>query len=111
MCEITALNVTFVPVTVLMKTTTMNSSKRPPVWFRLTVAVTIAPLLSWPWLLSGIPSADATMRTLLMCLPAYVMLSGYIAYRTYRERPEVARILIFLVWLSYVAIASLAVLG
>ncbi len=94
-----------------MKTTIMNSSKRPPVWFRLTVAVTIAPLLSWPWLLSGIPSADATMRTLLMCLPAYVMLSGYIAYRTYRDRPEVAWILIFLVWLSYVAIASLAVLG
>lgn len=89
----------------------MNSNKRPPVWFRLTVAATIVPLLSWPWLLSDIPSADTTMRTLLVCLPAYVMLSGYIAYRTYCERPEVAWILIFLAWVSYAAIASLAVLG
>lgn len=94
-----------------MKTKIMNSSKRPPVWFRLIVTATIVPLLSWPWLLSDIPSADATMRTLLLCLPAYVMLSAYIAYRTYCERPEVAWILIFLAWVSYVALSSLAVLG
>ena len=88
----------------------MNPNNRPPVWFRFLVVATVAPVLLWPWMLTALPSADAagdTLRTFICCMPAYSLLSGYLAYRNYTERREVALILIALAWIGYVALALL----
>ena len=88
----------------------MKNSSRPPVRYRLLVGATIVPLLLWPWLLSVLPVADGddTMRLLLLCLPAYVLLSCYVAYRTRRERLEVSWVLLALCWVAYAMLAMLA---
>lgn len=89
----------------------MKNSGRPPVRYRLLVGATTVPLLLWPWLLSVLPVAGSdydTMRLLLLCLPAYVLLSCYAAYRTRCERPEVSWVLLALCWVSYVMLAMLA---
>ncbi len=89
----------------------MNNNQRPPVAFRIIVALTVAPLLLWPMLLSDMPTYDETLHALVACLPAYVLLSGYIAYQSYGERREVSWILISVAWISYAALAWLATSG
>lgn len=89
----------------------MKNSSRPPVRYRLLVGATIVPLLLWPWLLSALAlpmAANDTLRLLLLCLPAYVLLSCYVAYRIWRERPEVSWVLLALCWISYAMLAMLS---
>jgi hypothetical protein len=85
-----------------------NNIKRPPLWFIIVVIATIVPIVLWPALLSHVNEfADETKRFLILSLPVYSILTGYIAYRCYMERPYIAWILIILAWLSYIAVGLL----
>ena len=49
----------------------------------------------------------AIERFLMLGMPVFALLCGYLANYAYKERPEVAWILIGLAWLSYVCFAIL----
>lgn len=44
---------------------------------------------------------NSTLNLMLLGLPAYSSISGLLAYLVYGERPEVAWVLLYLVWAAF----------
>lgn len=71
--------------------------------FKLICVLSALPVLLWPFGLGLLPSAHtALQRFVVMGLPVYAIMCSYLANYAYKERPEVAWILIAVLWLSYV---------
>ena len=75
----------------------------PPRWFTgiiiANIAVSILVLLL---VISFNPhQTDSTLNLLLLGLPAYSAIYGLLAYLVYGERPEVAWVMMFLVWAAF----------
>lgn len=89
-----------------------NNRKRPPVWFILLLLLMLLPLIFWPFMMAqysgmadsmvddGLPS-----RWLIVNIfPIYTLVSCWLSYKCYRQRPEVSYVLIALLALSYIAV-------
>lgn len=75
-----------------------------PTWFKLTVIVAMLPVAAWPTMLSRCAD-DSPLRQLVYLLPLYLLASGVCALLCYRERRELAWILIALMILSAAALS------
>lgn len=83
-------------------------SQRVPWWFVAVIILSVLPIALWPFILNHFPLRVAQdYRVLITIFPIYTVVSGYLAYRTFPQRPTVAWILIILLWLSYGALAIL----
>ncbi|MGM9868137.1 MAG: hypothetical protein ACI30R_00730 [Sodaliphilus sp.] len=70
--------------------------------FKWICVISTLPVLLWPFALALQPPAhSALQRFVVMGIPVYAMVCGYLANYAYKERPEVAWILITVLWLSY----------
>lgn len=68
----------------------------------------VAVISTLPVLLLHLDQMDTAIeRFLMLGMPVFALLCGYLANYAYKERPEVAWILIGLAWLSYVCFAIL----
>lgn len=79
---------------------------RPPVWFTLLVILLTVPAFGFPYMLSALPGGEdaSAMRALVWVYPFYMLLSGWLAYRSYTVRQYVAWMLVAVMILSTVAI-------
>lgn len=76
--------------------------------FKWVAVVSALPVLMWPLLLVHVDQLNtATERFLLLAMPVFVLLCSYLARSSYDERPEVAWVLIAVLWLSYAGFAQL----
>ncbi len=74
--------------------------RKTPWWFKLLVVVMMVPVLGFPTLLSAADVAETPVTLLGWLYPACVLLSGVCAWICYRQRPELAWILLVLMALS-----------
>lgn len=70
----------------------------------ILIIVVLLPVFSLPALLDTVPAGDDSLRTIVWCYPFYMLLSGYLAWFAYPQRPTVSWILIVLMVLSTIAI-------
>lgn len=70
----------------------------------ILIIVVLLPVFSLPALLDTVPAGDDSLRTIVWCYPFYMLLSGYLAWFAYPQRPTVSWILIALMVLSTIAI-------
>lgn len=83
-----------------------------PAWFIIVIVVMMLPLLSWPMIVTGMldgMSRDEGRSALVLIFPAYALLSGWLAYRSYARRPEISWTLLAVLLLAYVAVAFLTI--
>lgn len=80
--------------------------QKPPKWVTVIIVLLILPVFQVPWLLSH--SAEWADRPLIYLYPGYVLLSGFLAFASYAQRPTVAWILMGLMVLSHLSMAYLA---
>lgn len=72
--------------------------------FKWVVLVTLLPILLWPYLITQVQHfKTGTDRFLMMGMPVFALVAGYLANYAYKERPEVGWILVVVTWLSYAA--------
>ena len=76
----------------------------PPKWVTFLIIIFTLPIFTLPSLLSQCaPDASAT-KTLLWIYPFYMILSGYLAWRAYTQRPYLTWILLAVMLLSSIAV-------
>ena len=75
----------------------------PPRWFIGiifgTIAASVVVLLFV--IAFNLHQTNSTLNLMLLGLPAYSSISGLLAYLVYGERPEVAWVLMYLVWAAF----------
>lgn len=72
---------------------TETEQQRPPLWFALVCVVFALCGILGPMVALGTPD-EGTMRTLLWLLPAYTAATSICAWKCYRQRRELAWILL-----------------
>ncbi|MDE6858811.1 MAG: hypothetical protein K2J65_00155 [Duncaniella sp.] len=77
---------------------------KTPTWMTILIIVVLLPVFSLPALLDTVPAGDDSLRTIVWCYPFYMLLSGYLAWFAYPQRPTVSWILIALMILSTIAV-------
>ncbi len=70
----------------------------------ILIIVVLLPVFSLPALLDTVPAGDDSLRTIVWCYPFYMLLSGYLAWFAFPQRPAVSWILIALMILSTIAV-------
>ena len=75
-----------------------------PAWVKVVIIILILPVFSTPALLSALPQGHEEWNTILWCYPFYLLLSGWLAWICYPQRPVVSWILMVLMVLSTVAV-------
>lgn len=78
-----------------------------PWWFIVVLLVMALPMIAWPWVMGAMPENNEN-GTLVMCFPIYALLSLYLAYRSFSQRPTVAWVLLAVLLIAYVAAGALA---
>lgn len=75
----------------------------PPRWFTGIIFGTIAASIIVLLLVIAFNphQTNSTLNLMLLGLPAYSSISGLLAYLVYGERPEVAWVLLYLVWAAF----------
>lgn len=77
--------------------------------FKWVAVISTLPVLMWPLLLVHIDQMNTAIeRFLMLGMPVFGLLCGYLANYTYSDRPALAWILIGVAWLSY---ASFVIMG
>ena len=75
---------------------------------RIVVFLTMLPVVLWPVMITHVDHFDTALeRFVLLMMPVFAVGCGFLARRVYRERPEVAWMLVGIVWLSYVSFTCL----
>ncbi|MCM1137339.1 MAG: hypothetical protein NC221_04570 [Duncaniella sp.] len=77
---------------------------KTPAWMTILIIIVLLPIFSIPALLNQIPPEDDTLKTITWCYPFYLLLSGYLAWFAYPQRPYISWILIALMVLSSIAV-------
>lgn len=83
----------------------MNAST--PRWFKAIIIVLMLPLALYPVLMSRMSETDQSVW-LLRLYPVYVIASGICAWIEYRQRPDVAWVLVALLLMSHIGMWVLA---
>lgn len=74
-----------------------------PRWVAVVIIILMLPVFAFPALLSALPPDDSSIRTIAWCYPFYVLLSGYLAWQCYPQRPAMSWILLVLMVMSHAA--------
>lgn len=74
---------------------------RMPWWMWVVILVCMAPGLSFPWVLQLIQSSNPIVRALTWFYPAYVLISGLMAWICYGRRTVMTWIVLVLLLLSH----------
>ncbi|MCI9285217.1 MAG: hypothetical protein HFJ91_05395 [Muribaculaceae bacterium] len=84
---------------------------KTPVWMTAVIIAVSLPLFSFPWLLDH-PAIDGegTVETLVWLYPFYMLLSGWLAWKSYPQRHYVSWMLLAVMVLSTLGIFSLVLL-
>lgn len=85
--------------------------RKAPWWMVAVIIVLMLPVFQFPELLATCPLDSGGVKTLLYLYPAYVALTGWLAYICYPSRKTVSWILLFLMALSHVAMYLLVGVG
>lgn len=80
---------------------------RTPVWVIIIIIVLTVPATATPALLANCPAGVDQVRTMVWCYPFYLLLSGWLSWRCYPQRPALAWILMTLMAASTVAMWAL----
>lgn len=80
--------------------------KRPPLWITLIIIIVSLPLFSFPWLLASIPGGEmaGVVKGFVWVYPFYMLLSSWLAWKAWTQRPEVTWILLAVMVMTTVAI-------
>ncbi|MDE5785518.1 MAG: hypothetical protein K2H98_03210 [Duncaniella sp.] len=74
-----------------------------PLWIKVLIIILLLPLFSTPALLSALPPDHQEWRSIVWGYPFYLILSGWLAWKSYSSRPAVAWILMILMVMSTAA--------
>lgn len=86
----------------MAKKTTDSGTAKTPMAMLLAVIISVLPVLAWPFYMIRYNFGEDDGNILLALLfPIYIVMSGYLAYRCYRIRPEISYVLLSIMWLSY----------
>lgn len=77
---------------------------KTPAWMTILIIIVLLPIFSLPALLDQIPPEDGTLKAITWCYPFYLLLSGYLAWFAYPQRPTISWILIVLMILSTIEV-------
>lgn len=80
---------------------------KTPKWMTLVIILISLPLFSFPALLGRCPENAEAARTLVWIYPFYMLLSGWLAWKAYPQRPYVSWLLLAVMILSTIAIYAL----
>jgi len=78
-----------------------------PKWVTFLIIIFTLPIFTFPGLLSQCPPDAEAMRTLVWIYPFYMLLSGYLAWRAYPQRPYLTWILLAVMTLTSIAMQIL----
>ncbi len=78
-----------------------------PKWVTFLIIIFTLPIFSLPSLLAQCPPEAQATRTLVWIFPFYMLLSAYLAWRAYVQRPYVTWMLLALMILSSIAVQIL----
>lgn len=81
---------------------------RVPWWMYIVIILCMAPGLCFPWVMSLIQNPDPIVKGLIWLYPAYVLLSGVLAWQCYGRRTIMAWIVLILLILSHAGLYILA---
>lgn len=81
----------------------LSSLPKTPRWFIWIVVLVGLPIFQFPYLLSICPD-NAPWRVLLWFYPFYVVMSCWLAWQCYPQRPALAWILLLLTVLSHAGV-------
>ncbi len=85
----------------------MESNPFKPIKFALYTSVLLIFALLTGFLMSRESDGIANVGTMILLYPAYIMLSTWLAWKSYKQRPEISWILIILMILSTIALLLL----
>ena len=74
---------------------------RVPWWFWVVLIGGMAPGVSFPWMAELIQSPNEIVRGLTWLYPAYVIISGFLAWQCYGRRTVMSWIVLILMLLSH----------
>lgn len=80
---------------------------RVPWWMYVVIAVCMVPGLGFPWALSLADAGDSVVKWLVWLYPAYVLLSGLLAWQCYGRRSVLTWIVLALLVLSHAGMYTL----
>ena len=85
-----------------------DTNNLSPRKFKIIVYISLLPVLLWPLLMVKADTLQTgTERFLTLSMPVYAIASGYLAYRSYEERPYVSWVILGVLWLAYLAFACM----
>lgn len=83
-----------------------NKQKRP-LWFKMLVLLSVLPVVMWLYAYQQmVCKVEGTQAFVLTWFPVYVFGMLGMAYFTRPDRREVSNVLMWMVWLSYAALAA-----
>lgn len=83
-----------------------------PLWVKLLIIISALPVVMLPVIISNCGVARyEEVKLFIMIYPFYVLASAIMAWISYRQRPEVAMILIVITLLSHIAMWMLPSAG
>jgi len=91
--------------------TDRNNARRVPAWMYCTIIICMLPGLCYPWAVSLIQSQNPIVRGLTWFYPAYVLLSGILAWQCYGRRTIMSWIVLVLLLLSHAGLYALTFLS
>lgn len=83
------------------KPTTQQAFPRVPWWMWVIIIACMFPGLWFPWMVSLIQSPNPIVRGLMWFYPAYVFISGFLAWQCYGRRTVMTWIILVLLILSH----------
>ncbi len=79
--------------------------------FKIITVLTMLPVVLWPFLFTRVEHFEsATEKFLLLAMPVFAIAAGYFAQSSYKERPEIAWVVVIVAWLTYFAFLGLVFL-
>lgn len=83
-----------------------------PLWVKLLIIISALPVVMLPIIIGNCDAARyEEVKLFIMIYPFYVLASAIMAWISYRQRPEVAMILIVITLLSHIAMWMLPTAG
>lgn len=82
---------------------------KTPVWMTIVIIIFLLPVFAFPVLLADLPVGDTPLKTFVWIYPFYMLLSAWLAWNAYPQRPYVSWILLTLMALSSMAVRFLEV--
>lgn len=77
-------------------------SRRAPLWVVAVIVAAMLPVFATPELIARCPAGNEAFLTMLRLYPAYVVLTGWLAWLSWRERPYITWILLAMMILTHI---------